>query len=102
MKIGAPFIQFAVKFRDFLDGHGLNPSTFHADLRYHMGKDACSLSTVYGAFYGQRLLPMEVLLFMQQRYGFKVKWQEIIPAKVNGISTKTNQMSLPGLRELSR
>lgn len=102
MKIGAPFIQFAVKFRDFLDGHGLNPSTFHADVRYHMGKDACSLSTVYGAFYGQRMLPMEVLLFMQQRYQFKVKWQEVMAVKVNGISVKSNQLALPGLREMKR
>lgn len=102
MKIGAPFIQFAVKFRDFLDDHGFNPSTFHADLRYHMGKDACSLSTVYGAFYGQRMLPMEVIIFMQQRYSFKIKWQETLPVKVNGLTSKTNQMSLPGIRELSR
>lgn len=102
MKIGAPFIQFAVKFRDFLEQHGFTPSTFHADVRYHMGKDACSLSTVYGAFYGQRMLPAEVLLFMLQRYGFKLKWQEIMPVKVGGVVTKTNQMSLPGLRELSR
>ena len=103
MKIGAPFIQFAVKFRDFLDSHGLNPSTFHADLRYHMGKDACSLSTVYGVFYGQRMMPLEVLSFMVERYGFKYKWRDTLPVKrIDGASVKTNQMALPGLRELQR
>lgn len=103
MKIGAPFIQFALKFRDFLESHGLIPTTFHADLRFHMKDSAPSLSTVYMAFYGQRLLPLETLLFMEQRYGFKVKWRDVLPVRnLDGAAMKTAQLALPGLRELKR
>lgn len=109
MRSGAPFLQFALKFRTFLDEHGFMEGEsyrldlFHDDLRLQMGKKACALKTVYAAFYGTRTLPMEVVLFMKERFGWKVKWRDTLPVEnLQGVPMKTAQMSLPGLRELKR
>lgn len=102
-KVGAPYLQFALRFRDFLESHDLNPTGFHSELVFHMRKNAPSLSTVYAAFYGNRPLPFEVILFMQERLGFKLKWRDAIPVRnIEGGEVKRVQYTLPGLRELSR
>lgn len=102
MKTGTPYVEFAVKFRGLLKKRKFSsPSAFHADLVIHMGKRAPSLSAVWMAFYGARALPVEAILFMIDRYGFEVDWHEVLPIKsVNGATMKTNQMMLPGMREL--
>lgn len=104
MKIGVPFFQFAIKFRSFLEDKGFDsPSRFHRDLMVEMGKDAPSQSTIWAAFYGVRTLPAEVIVFMRERYGFKISWRDLIQVRnLNGISMKTNQLSLPGMRELHK
>lgn len=103
MKIAAPYIQFALKFRAFLDEHGFSVTTFHDDLRLHMREAAPSLSTVYMAFYGQRLLPLDAILFMQKRYKFAIDWREIRPVKnLQGAAMKSPQLALPGIREMKR
>lgn len=102
MKCGAPYMSFAVFFRRFLEDHGYaSPNDFHRDLEGSMGEHAPKYSTVWMAFYGARLLPLETILFMRERYGFKVKWQECLATRnLEGIEQKTNQMTLPGMREL--
>lgn len=101
MKSGAPYVQFATKLLDFLEVHDLSPMAFHNDLRMHMGADALSSSTIYMALRGQRLLPMEVVLFMQERYGFKLKWRHVLPLKnKSGARVKMNDLMLPGIREV--
>jgi hypothetical protein len=101
MKSGAPYVQFATKLLDFLEDHDLTPMGFHNDLRMHMGADAPSSSTVYMTLRGQRLLPMEVVLFMQERYGFKLKWRYVLPLKNKaGARVKSNDLTLPFMREV--
>lgn len=102
MKISARYIEFAMKFRSFLEEKDYHsPSDFHRDLVLHMGNSAPSLSSIWKAFYGARLLPMEVIFFMSQRYGFKISWRQVLPIKnTNGQTLKNTQMALPGMREL--
>lgn len=104
MKCGTPHIEFALRFRSFLEAKGFDsPSQFHRDLLANMGKHAPALSTVWGAFYGTRLLPLETLLFLQSRYGLKIGWREVLPTRnLAGVETKTNQLALPGMREIKR
>lgn len=102
MTVGAIHYQAAVHFRRFLDDKGFrSPSEFHRDLVSSMGKYAPSLSTVWGAFYGERLLPIETILFMRERYEFKLTWRDVLPTRSKeGADHKRNQLSLPGMREI--
>lgn len=104
MKTGTPHFQAAVHFRRFLeDKEFRSPSEFHRDLVGTMGKYAPSLSTIWMAFYGARLLPLETLLFMRERYGFKMTWRDALPTRnAEGVDLKRNQLSLPGMREIKR
>jgi hypothetical protein len=100
---GVPYYAFAVVFRRFLEDHDFaSPSSFWRDLKIHMDDKAPSESSVWAAFYGHRLLPVEALLFMQERYKFRVRWREASPVKIDGAERKQNQLSLPGMRELKR
>lgn len=104
MKIGAPFIAYAVIFREFLEKKGFDsPSALWRELKVHMKKDAPSESSVWGAFYGTRKLPEEATKFLEQRYGFSIGWQNLCKARdASGERKKSNQLSLPGMRELKR
>jgi hypothetical protein len=54
-------------------------------------------------FYGQRVFRSHILLYMAERYGFRVGWRATLSAKdTNGVRKKTNQLALPGMRELRR
>jgi hypothetical protein len=99
---GAPFFEFAVRFRQFLEERDFDgPSEFHRHLRSIMGKDSPSLSEIYMVFYGQRVFRSHILLFMAERYGFKVGWRTTLPVlDVNGNRKKTNQLALPGIRDI--
>ena len=101
--MSAPYVPFATKLLDFLEDKELSPMAFHNDLRMHMGADAPSSSTVYMCLRGQRLLPMEAVLFMQERYGFKCRWRHVLPMKnKEGARVKANDLLLPGMKEISR
>lgn len=101
---GAPYIEFAVRFRQFLEDRDFrNPSEFHRAMVTSMGKEAPSLSEVYMVFYGQRVFRSHILLYMSERYGFRVGWRATLSAKdTNGVRKKTNQLALPGMREIKR
>lgn len=102
MKNGTPYIAFAVEFRAFLKKKKYaSPSDFHRDLVAHMKKEAPSKSAVWAAFYGVRALPLEVVLFMVDRYGFEIDWRNVLPVRdLDGAILKSNQLSLPGMREM--
>lgn len=102
MKIGAPYVTFATVFRVFLKKKKFqSPSEFHRDLSLHMGKKAPSLSTIWMAFYGARILPLETILFMRDRYDFELDWQDVLPVRdLSGVQLKQVQLALPGMREL--
>lgn len=104
MTVGAIHYQAAVHFRRFLEDRGFHsPSDFHRDLVNSMGKYAPSLSSVWGAFYGERLLPLETILFMRERYGFKLTWRDVLPTRTKeGVHQKRNQLSLPGMRDIKQ
>ena len=102
MKGGVTYVEFVMAFRAFLKKRKYaSPSDFHADLRRHMKKAAPSLSAIWMAFYGARSLPPEVILFMIDRYGFEIDWHQVLPIRnQDGTVSKTNQLALPGMREL--
>lgn len=104
MKIGAPYITFATHFRAFLKKKRYaSPSDFHKDLQSNMGKNAPSLSSIWAAFYGARALPLEAILFMADRYGFEIDWRDVLPIRnLDGAVMKSNQLALPGMRELKQ
>ncbi len=105
MRIGAPYVAFATTFRAFLRRKKFaSPSDFYRDLVENMGvKNAPSLSSVWMAFYGARAFPIQAVVFMIDRYGFEVDWRDVMPIRnLDGTTTKTNQLSLPGMREIKR
>lgn len=101
-KRGAPYIAFACALREFMRLKNYdNPTELHRDLSLMMGRYAPSSSSVWMSFYGERLLPAETLLFMQERFGFKCKWSELLSTeKPRGAAQSSNQLALPGMREL--
>lgn len=104
MKDGAPHIEFAIELRRLLKRCRFDsPSDLHRDLQAHMKGNAPAKSTVWMAFYGTRILPIEAVLFLNERYGFELSWRQVLPIKsVDGLERKTNQLSLPGMRELKK
>lgn len=104
MKNGAPHIEFALELRRLLKDRGFDsPSDLHRDLQTHMKTNAPAKSTVWMAFYGTRILPIEVVLFLKERYGFDLSWRQVLAVKnIDGTQRKSNQLALPGMRELKR
>lgn len=102
MKKGAPYIAFACVLREFLRSNNYaSPGELHRDLKLMMGRYAPSASSVWMSFYGERLLPLEAILYMQQRLGFKCVWSETLSTESpSGASLSSNQLALPGMREL--
>lgn len=104
MAKGAPYIEFAILFRQFLKTHAYEtPMELHRDLQANMRDLAPSVSTVYAAVYGHRVLPLETILFMQERYGFGIGWRQVLPVKnLDGAYVKSPQLTLPTMREMKR
>lgn len=102
MKSGAPYIEFAVELRRLLKKRGFeSPSDLHRDLQAHMKGAAPAKSTVWMSFYGARILPAEAILFLNERYGFELSWRQVLPIKnLDGTERKSNQLRLPGMREM--
>ncbi len=103
-KTGVPYIEYAIIFRRFLEEKGWNgPDDLWEDLEKPMGKDRPSRSAVWEAWYGTRKLPEHVKDFLKERYDFWPGWRKTLPASnKEGIRTKANQLSLPGMRELKK
>lgn len=104
MKEGTPYIEFAIELRRLISKRGFDsPSDLYRDLQVHMKGNAPAKSTVWMAFYGVRLLPIEAVLFLNERYGFELSWRQVLPIKgVDGVERKSNQLALPGMRELKK
>lgn len=104
MRIGTPYIEFAVIFRAFLKKRKYaSPNDFYRDLVLHMGQHAPSRSAIWMAFYGTRALPLDSILFMIDRYSFEVDWRSVLPTRnLSGALMKANQLSLPGMREIKK
>lgn len=74
----------------------------HRFIEAGLDKDAPKYSTVYMAWAGARPLPLEAVLYLQP-FGLKMKWRDAVwPKRTDGVSVKTSQLSLPGMRELKR
>jgi hypothetical protein len=68
---------------------------FQRDIELMLGEYAPSKSATWMAFYGQRALPLETILFMQQRFGFKIEWQDAYPTTdKSGSFQKHNQLKV--------
>lgn len=106
MKIGSPYIQFAVAFRAFLEKHGFqSPAEFHRELERGMGRkpegESPSASEVYMVFYGARRFNGVTMAFLGERYGWRPGWRVLRQIKSrDGKTLKTNEVSLPGMLEL--
>lgn len=97
MSKSSTYVQFAGKFLDFLEDHEYTPQEFRDGLRRKMGKNAPSLSTIYMCLRGQRLLPVQVILFMQAHYGWEIRWRHSLPMQdLNGAEVKDTGVMLPG------
>jgi len=101
MKLGAPYVELAYKFREFLEERGFDsPSEFHRDIAATMGAEAPSKSEIYMVFYGARRFNGVVMAFMRERYGWKVGWRCLLPVKTLDGGMKANQLRLPGRWEM--
>lgn len=65
------------------------------------GQPAPAPQTFYMAVYGVRPLPTEVILFLMERYGFEISFDECFNAmNVQGARVKSNDVRMPRMREL--
>jgi hypothetical protein len=103
VKGGAPYFQSALNIRNFMEEKGINEVTrLHRFIEAGMEDDAPKYSTVYMAWAGARPLPLEAVLYLTP-FGLKMKWRDaVLPKNTNGMKQKTNQLALPGMRELKR
>ena len=99
MTKSSTYVQFAGKLLDFIEEHEYSPQEFHDELRRGMGKNAPSMSTIYMCLRGQRLLPVQVILFMQAHYKWEIRWRHSLPLQnLDGVEMKETGVTLPGLR----
>jgi hypothetical protein len=103
VKCGAPYFQSALSIRNFMDEKGLEGvTTLHRFIEAGMGSDSPKYTTVYMAWAGARPLPLEAVLYLQP-FGLRMKWRDaVFPKTVKGVTVKTSQLALPGMRELKR
>jgi hypothetical protein len=77
-------------------------TALHKFIEGGMGDDSPKYTTVYMAWAGARPMPLEAVLYLQL-FGLRMKWRDaVLPKDKNGIQQKTNQLALPGMRELKR
>ena len=106
--IGAPYYQLGGVLQAFLKlkkrKTGLTLAQIIRDVHEEWAKrkqKAPAPQTFYMAVYGARPLPLEVVLFMIDRYGFEINFDECFNAmNSDGASVKSNDVRMPRMREL--
>lgn len=103
--MSVPYLDYCISFRDFLTKNGWpGPREFWKDVSLEMraaGSDGFSEAAAWAAFYGWKKLPDNADAFCRKRHGFGPDWKSYESRRnYQGIKTKTNQMVLPGMREL--
>lgn len=104
--VGAPYLQLAIALQSFLKKkrNVLTLSKIISDVRDEWNKKKQrppAPQTFYMAVYGVRPLPTEVILFMMERYGFEIGFDEVFNAmNREGAPVKSNDVRMPRMREL--
>lgn len=105
--VGAPYFQLSGVLQAFLKKKaksGLTLAKIIRDVQEEWRKrnqTPPAPQTFYMAVYGVRPLPTEVILFMIDRYGFEVTFDECFNAmNQQGIRIKANDVRMPRMREL--
>ena len=106
--IGAPYVVLSGVLQSFLKAKkkksGLTLSKIIQDVREEWKKRKQrppAPQTFYMAVYGVRPLPTEVILFMIERYGLEITFDECFNAmNAEGARVKNNDVRMPRMREL--
>lgn len=104
--IGAPYYQLGAALQTFLKEkeHVLSLSQIIRDVSEEWSKRRQKPpvpQTFYRAVYGERPLPEGVLIFLMERYGFKLRFYETFSAmNREGSAVKANDVRMPRMREL--
>jgi hypothetical protein len=106
--VGAPYYQLGGVLQSFLKMKkkktGLTLAQIIRDVHEEWSKRKQrppAPQTFYMAVYGARPLPVEVLLFMIDRYGLEITFDECFNAmNCEGAAVKSNDVRMPRMREL--
>jgi hypothetical protein len=103
-EIGAPYLHMALAIQNFLKDKEMGLMDIWHEMDRECKKKKLKGPTpqsLYMAAYGTRPIPLEVLVFMQGRYGFSLRFDQCFGAKNRQeVITKTNNIRLPRMREL--
>jgi hypothetical protein len=108
ISLGAPYYQLGGVLQAFLKEKGrktgLTLAQIIRDVHEEWGKRKQRPpvpQTFYQAVYGVRPLPLEVVLFMIDRYGFQITFDDCFNAmNREGARVKANDVRMPRMREL--
>jgi hypothetical protein len=104
--VGAPYLQLAIALQSFLKKkrNAITLAQVIRDVRDEWQKRnqrPPAPQTFYMAVYGVRPLPVEVILFMVERYGFEIGFDDCFNSmNAQGARVKSNDVRMPRMREL--
>ena len=98
-QIGAPYLRFAIHFDSFLKKKKLTIPALHKDISEEWKRRKQrppSQQIFYMARWGIRLLPLEIILFLKDRYSFEIGFDDCFSMmNTGGVRTKTNGVRIP-------
>lgn len=104
MNPGAPYLKLAMALERFYKRTKMTPTDVWNGVRIEWkkhGQRPPSRQVFYMSRYGLRPLPLEVVLFMKERWGFEVEYEDTFPMmNLDGVRVKSNNIRLPRQSEL--